>query len=341
MLTMSVLLAIVSVIIFACLVIAAGMHPIKSQLGLSELKRRAKLSDEQALELSRYELYSALVTLLRTAQALLLVLLVCFLVGAFGWVWGIIMALLLAILYPSVARVRLVQRACRSLYQGSEVSLLDFVSRSSRALRALREPSNSGAEPVRKVYSREDLAELIAHSQDVVGHNEQVLLSSAMSFFGRTVAEVMTPRSVIDFIKQSEFLGPLVLDELHALGHSRLPVIAEDLNHVVGILHLRDLLSLDVKRSTTAEKAMEPKVYYIREDDTLEHALAAFLKTRHHLFIVINAARETVGLLTLEDTIEALIGRRIVDEDDVHSDLRTVAEQEGRSNNIPTGHVDL
>ena len=146
---------------------------------------------------------------------------------------------------------------------------------------------------------------------------------------------------MIDFIKQGEFLGPLVLDELHALGHSRLPVVADDLDHVVGVLHLRDLLSLDIKRSTTTDKAMEPKVYYIREDDTLEHALSAFLRTRHHLFIVINKNRETVGLLTLEDVIEALIGRRIVDEDDIHADLRAVAEQEGRTNNAAPGHVDL
>jgi CBS domain containing-hemolysin-like protein len=106
-------------------------------------------------------------------------------------------------------------------------------------------------------------------------------------------------------------------------------------------LHLRDLLSLDVKRSTTAEKAMEKKVYYIHEKDTLEHALAAFLKTRHHLFIVINDQRETVGLVTLEDVLETLIGRRIVDEDDIHADLRAVAEREGRLNNQAPSHIDL
>ncbi len=174
-----------------------------------------------------------------------------------------------------------------------------------------------------------------------------VRLDIMLPFWGKpeylfeTVDSVMTPRSVIDFIKQSEFLGPLVLDELHALGHSRLPVIADDLDHVVGVLHLRDLLSLDVKRSVTAEKAMEKKVYYIREDDTLEHALSAFIRTRHHLFIVINKNRETVGLLTLEDVMESLIGRRIVDEDDIHADLRAVAEREGKHNNAADGHVDL
>jgi CBS domain containing-hemolysin-like protein len=109
--------------------------------------------------------------------------------------------------------------------------------------------------------------------------------------------------------------GPLVLDELHALGHSLLPVINKNLDNDVGILHLRDLLSLDIRNSMTAESAMEKKVFYINQNDTLEHALAIFLKARHHLCIVTNDALETVGLVTLEDVMEALIGRRIISEE--------------------------
>ena len=83
---------------------------------------------------------------------------------------------------------------------------------------------------------------------------------------------------------------------------------------------------------------MEKKVYYIREDQTLDHALAAFLKTRHHLFVVVNGYRETAGIITLEDVIEALLGRKIVDEFDLHDDLRAVATREAKTNNnVETG----
>lgn len=71
----------------------------------------------------------------------------------------------------------------------------------------------------------------------------------------------------------------------------------------------------------TAENAMEKKVFYINQNDTLEHALATFLKARHHLFIVTNDALETVGLVTLEDVMEALIGRRIISEEGNQADL--------------------
>jgi CBS domain containing-hemolysin-like protein len=250
-------------------------------------------------------------------------------------------ALVAALLYPAIARIGGVQRNTKKLYAKHESKFLDFAARFERFLHVFREPTSRVHEPPRTLTSREDLADIIEASKEVIGENERKLLASALAFPDKTVSEVMTPRSVIDFIKHSEFLGPLVLDELHALGHSRLPVIAEDIDHVVGVLHLRDLLSLDVRRSVTAEKAMEKKVFYIREDDTLEHALSAFIKTRHHLFIVINKNRETVGLLSLEDVMETLIGRRIVDEDDVHEDLRAVAERESRANNQAIEHVDL
>lgn len=337
---MTIFLVIIACILFLCLVVLAAFHPVRPQYSLAELKRRAKAADAYVIELDRYELNPALETLLRTKRAVLLVLLASALIVAMGW-FGLFIALLAALLYPIIARLGWVQKLSQRLYLKVEPFLLDIVSRFEYLLHGLREPATRLEEPPKKVDSREELAELVEHSKAVVGENERRLLQAALTFPDRTVSEVMTPRTVIDFIKKGEFLGPLVLDELHALGHSRLPVIAEDLNHVVGILHLRDLLSLDQKRSMTAEKAMESKVFYIREDDTLEHALAAFIKNRHHLFIVINRNRETVGLITLEDVMEALIGRKIVDEDDIHADLRVVAEREGKSNNVPAGHVDL
>jgi magnesium and cobalt transporter len=196
-------------------------------------------------------------------------------------------------------------------------------------------------EPYHRFDSREELQRLIDQSTGVLTDDEKTLIVHGLSFADQRVESIMTPKSMIKSIKKSEFLGPLVLSEIHELGHSRLPVIGTDIDHVVGVLHLNDLLSLDVKQSVTAEKAMESKVFYISHDDTLEHALAAFIESRHHLFIVINDFRETVGLLTLENVIEALIGRKIVDEDDNHEDPRSIAEKIARSNNSPKNHVDF
>ena len=103
------------------------------------------------------------------------------------------------------------------------------------------------------------------------------------------------------------------------------------------MLRIQDLLTIDRKaKSHRAETAMSKDVYYIRENQTLQHALAAFLKTQHHLFIVVNEFRETVGLLSLEDVIEALLGQKIIDEYDVYGDIRKAATANPQKNNLPT-----
>jgi CBS domain containing-hemolysin-like protein len=151
----------------------------------------------------------------------------------------------------------------------------------------------------------------------------------------------MTPRSVVDTVAKGELLGPLTLDVLYKTGHSRLPVIDSDIDHVVGILYVQDLLVVGEKKTPTAAEAMDSKVFYIREDQTLQHALGAFLKTRHHLFVVVNEYRETVGVVSLEDVIEALIGTKINDEFDAHDDLRKVAERNPAANNQPKNRTDV
>ena len=123
-------------------------------------------------------------------------------------------------------------------------------------------------------------------------------------------------------------LGPFVLDRLHKSGHSRFPVIKKDIDHVVGLLYVHDLFSLAKSaEKSTASKLMDSKVFYINENQPLPSALAGFLRVKHHLFIVVNEFEETTGVITIEDVLEALIGRKIVDEFDQYDDLRAVAKR--------------
>lgn len=334
-------LVIVTLLAAVGLILVAAMRPTYSTYSMPELKRRAKQTVAGKRELERQIRLGDVQTLLRIINALLLVATILLLVVTFGWLMGVIVAVILAAVYPALARVPVFAKPANGLYRKLEPSILRCVTWAEPVFSTLRDTPFYSPDHYRRFDSREELAELIDNATNVLSTDERKLISTALVFRDKTVESVMTPRTVIDFIEKTEFLGPLVLHELSALGHSRLPVIDKDLNQVVGILHLRDLLSLGTKTSLTAEKAMEGKVYYIHEADSLEHALAAFLRTRRHLFIVINDERETVGLLTLEDVLEALIGRRIVDEDDLHDDLRAVAKREGKTNNATPGHVDL
>ena len=331
-------LVIITVLVFVALLLVSGMKPIHSSFSTSELKRRAKHSAAGKKELTREKALPGIIVLLEITTAILLVLTIVLLIVAFGWAIGIVAGVFVAIFYLPISRTYRVAKLANGLYIKIEPKLLALVHKFPGVFAFI---SDGGLKQDNQVHSKEEFQELIDRSGMALTDIERKVIVNALDFNDKLVSTIMTSKSVIDFINKGEFLGPLVLDELHALGHSRLPVIDKDLDHVVGILYLRDLLSLDVRNSATAEKVMDTHVYYVREDQTLEHALAAFLKNRHHMFIVINKHRETVGLLTIEDTIEALLGRKIIDEDDNHADLRSVAEHEGRTNNTPEGHVDV
>ena len=178
---------------------------------------------------------------------------------------------------------------------------------------------------------------MVAQSSGAISPSEKKLITNGLKFNDMKIEEIMTPRSMIESVPMNELLGPLVLDDLHKKGYSRFPVIDGDIDHVVGMLRIQDLLTIDRKaKSHRAETVMNKDVYYIRENQTLQHALAAFLKIQHHLFIVVNEFRETVGLLSLEDVIEALLGQKIIDEYDVYGDIRKAATANPQKNNLPT-----
>lgn len=333
-------LVIVTSTVFLALLFVAAIRPAKSMMSTFELERRSNGGDDTATTiLRRNNALPDIISLFRVMTALLLVLFVLLSVTTFGWLLGIIVAIVVALEYGAIARVSLFRIYGQKLYLAIEPHIIDVIDKVPWLFALIRTPQPDVSE--HRLESREELQHLVAQSGAVLTADERKLIVSGLAFADKRVDSVMTPRSVLDTVKKSEFLGPLLLDELHKLGHSRLPVIDGDIDHVVGILHLKSLLALDIKRSVTAEKAMEPKVHYIREDQSLAHALSAFLKTRHHLFIVINEYRETVGLLTLEDTIEALIGRKIIDEFEAHDDLRAVALRNPRANNQPHDSHDV
>lgn len=326
-------MVVVTALVFCLLLGVSGASPRRSRVSAFERQRRqASGTGSVVLDIRRERLLPDVLSLQRVVSALLLVIVTVLLVNVFGWLLGCIVALVVAIEYGAIARIGIFQRQSQKLYNRYEATILNFVERAHGVLRFVR-TTLPDLDVVRQVDSREELRHIISEARGIITAEEKLLLLNSLQFGSRLVSEIMTPKGMIDSIPKTELLGPLVLSDLHKTGHSRFPVIDGDIDHVVGMLYVQDLLSLDVKRSVTAEKAMEPRVLYIRDDQTLQHALAAFLRTHHLLFIVVNEYRETVGLLSLEDTIEALIGHKINDEFDAHDDLRAVAKRNPHGNN--------
>jgi CBS domain containing-hemolysin-like protein len=335
---------IVNIILFAlsffALIVLGSIAPRRSVLSIFELERRQRAgSTSAAEELRRELLLDDVMTLRHVGEAVAMVFVVVTSLLAFGPLVGLIASLAIAILFGRVTQLDLIHSWANRLYERYEEGILKFIDNNPNVCRALRAVSIPRGES--SLSSREELEHLVSESQGILTPYEKKLILNGLHFTERKVEQIMTPRGVVETIPNDELLGPLTLDELHRTGHSRFPVIDGDIDHIVGILHVRELLTLGSRQSHTARQAMEEKVYYIHQDQTLQHALAAFIKTRHHLFIVVNEYRETAGIVTLEDCIEALLGRKIVDEFDLHDDLRVVAARNAKHNNHPPKATDV
>lgn len=185
------------------------------------------------------------------------------------------------------------------------------------------------------VYSKEELYKILeeheVNKDSDIEEDEVQIVRHALSFGDKQVRSVMTPRSVVNTVSSSDDIGPILLDELHKTGHSRFPVYDDKkAQNFVGTLYLRDLVGAE-SGGRVADR-MSKKVYYVHEEQPLDHALKAFLSTSHHLLIVVNTFEEFVGVVTMEDIIEEIIGREITDEFDKHEDMRQVAKSLAETN---------
>lgn len=339
---MEILLLISALLAYVALVVITSVQPRRSGLSTFELARLKDAEKTVRVDIAREQYFADVVAWLRVVAGLLLVIFVLTLVAALGWVLGVLLAVIGVLEYVALARVPFVQAKSQKLYDKCEPKLLQFAKNYGARLAFLRGVTVGGdLGRNTELTSREELLHLVQKSHDVLTQEEKRRIESGLEFSGTRVADVMTPRTVIDLIHKDELLGPLTLDELHKTGRSRFPVIAEDIDHVVGVLHLRDVVSLQNKKSVKVSAAMKTPVYYIKDTQSLQHALAAFLKTHHLLFVVVNEYRETVGVITLEDVLEALLGRKIMDEFDAHEDLRAVAARNPKGNNQPNKHHDV
>lgn len=178
-----------------------------------------------------------------------------------------------------------------------------------------------------KIYEPEDLVNLLEYQKDQpenrISHQQIDLLIHSLTFADKKVSEILVPLRSVKMASVSDSIGPSLMDELYKSGFSRFPVYEGDQSNVVGTLFIRDIVQK--KSKSLVRDLMRPDVFYVHEDYSLDQALRVFIKTKHHMLIVVNSFEEFIGILTLEDVLEQIIGEQIVDEFDSYEDIRAVA----------------
>ncbi len=177
------------------------------------------------------------------------------------------------------------------------------------------------------VHSIEELKLIIGLSGDA-GHLpqfEEDAIQSLLDLQNYSVREIMTPRNAIASVSAEATLDQ-VLRIMRVQMYSRVPVYEGRPEHIVGFVHIKDLLGILEQQRIAMEKRREPRAFHLRsmlrkhlvapETKPLNELIDEFRKTHTHIAMVVDEFGTISGLVTLEDVLEQIFGE-IGDEHDV------------------------
>ena len=161
--------------------------------------------------------------------------------------------------------------------------------------------------------------------EGLLSEDEGEMIQSILSFRDTVAREVMVPRTDAVIVSADTSIQEL-LQLIIVEGHSRFPVYSENIDNIIGILHVKDLLSAWGQEFSDLSKILRTP-YFIPETKKISLLLRELRDRKSHMAIVIDEYGGTAGLITIEDIIEEIIGE-IHDEHDLDEDL-IVSTDEG------------
>ena len=187
-----------------------------------------------------------------------------------------------------------------------------------------------GMEPVgesERAHSEEELRLLVGSAQRQAGSTPlgRDIVLNALDLRRRVAREVMRPRQEIVALSTDASIAEC-LDLADKSRYSRFPLVdGGDLDRTLGVVHIKDLYGMRLKARSGADLALVVrKLVYVPETARLERLLQLFLDRKLHMAIVVDEYGGTVGLVTLENILEELVGQ-IQDEFDQEKPLLTKA----------------
>ena len=185
----------------------------------------------------------------------------------------------------------------------------------------------------KKDVSIEDINSLVSLGlrEDVIDRQQASVIKNILSLNSITARKVMTPRQVVFSLPADCTIGES-LDERGNWPFSRIPLHAEKKDDWIGIVLRRDAYNYlaEGKRDVKLKQLMRP-LQLIPDSVTLDKLLLRFLKQRGHMVGVVDEFGDMAGIVSLEDVLEEILGREIVDEFDESVDLQEKARKQSKA----------
>ena len=167
----------------------------------------------------------------------------------------------------------------------------------------------------------------IGEQSGILEEKEEMLIQNLLQLKQVRVKDILTPRSVVFTLDATKSIES-ALEEKEIFTHSRIPLFEDSSENIVGMVFSRKILrstSLDEEEDKPLKTIMKP-AFRVSENLPVFYLMDKFIKRKEHLFVVHDNYEQYVGIVTLEDAIETLLGVEIVDEADTVTDMQQLAK---------------
>lgn len=179
------------------------------------------------------------------------------------------------------------------------------------------------------VHTAEEIGVMVSESakSGLLRDVEHRLLSGAVGFGDRDAASVMVSRTEMTAIPLTSTPAEIEATVLSS-GHTRLPVYSEDLDHVLGFVHSKDMLSIpdDAREKRIPRRLIRP-LLVVPESRKLHPLLLDMRRERRHFALVIDEHGGTAGVVSLEDLLEELVGEILDEYDETESGIEELGSE--------------
>ena len=206
---------------------------------------------------------------------------------------------------------------------------------------------SSGPSGLKSLFSRkskeEDTVEEIrsiigeGHEQGAIEPDEAEMISNVIEFGDKEVRDVMNPRQKIVGIEADTEVGE-ALDIMLENSYSRYPIYEEDVDNIIGVLHIKEAVSAYLMDSHQSVRNIGSEPYYIHPTQKIRKLFNEMRDNKIHLAIVVDEYGQTEGLVAMEDLLEVIVGDILDEHDEEEIDIMKAAIGEGY---IVKGSTDL
>lgn len=179
--------------------------------------------------------------------------------------------------------------------------------------------------------SEEEIKKMLetASQKGVFNEIEKEMITSIFSFDDKVATDVMMPRRDIFAVDVEDKLSD-ILDEILESRHSKIPVYEEQIDNIVGILHVKDLMIAARKKSIEeiSMKEVMKEAFFVPDGKTIDELFKELQRTKHRMAILIDEYGGVSGLVTIEDLVEEVMGEILEEHEEEDEEIISLGDRQ-------------